>query len=152
MIYTSFFTRTSALIRLHFAWTPPDHVLTKTRLLPRLDPIESYDTVRTTNVPAVLSFCPEPVSSLVSCDGRPDTDAKKTIVRSSKSSLDQLSLRESIHSHDGSLSRVRVPIVLRIQCSIQPCAVSICILSTSYGAVWVPGPCTRSVFSEDPRC
>lgn len=43
------------LLRLVDAWTPPDHVLTKLVLL-RLTPFESYDPVRKTNIPAVLSF------------------------------------------------------------------------------------------------
>lgn len=40
---------------------------------------------------------------------------------------------------------------LRIQYSIQPCAGSICIALKFYGTFCVPGPCTRSVFSENPR-
>ncbi len=39
MIYTWFFIRASALIRLHFAWTPPDHVLDKTLIASPAGPI-----------------------------------------------------------------------------------------------------------------
>lgn len=95
-------------------------------------------------VPAVLSSRPEPVLYPVSCDGRVDIqDGKKTIVRAFGSELfgPVISSRvDPLPTNKCSYLGFGFPIVSDPICT-QPCAGSICTLSTFYGAVWVPGTC-----------
>jgi hypothetical protein len=103
-------------IRLHFAWTPPDHVLDKNfDCFPGWTHLNLMTLSRTTNVPAVLSFRPSgtclPWSAVM--DGRADTgrkedDRKVTRERAALWSR-YLSSGGRSTPTNGSLSRVRVP-------------------------------------------
>jgi hypothetical protein len=117
------------LLRLVDAWAPPDHVLTNL-VLPRLAPFESIMTLSERQMfPLSCHFRPEPVFSLVSCDGRADAEEFLGPVISLGRSTPMTPYSQAFAVFGSKIAFNAAPPRYGIV----------------YGTVCVPGLCTRSV-------